>query len=140
MVCLLVNTAAYCSNTCVGLAKTVKKVIDPSFTEKVDYTAEQELFDGCVRVCNHRIYPTLSLSRACMLVFVPSLFVAFDAKAQTLALSDFYHFCSVVAKALQSLVTGLESKIDPALQRCCAFSQISLFRRTMTDSSSCAYF
>jgi len=48
MVCLIVNTADYCSQQTVGITKGVKKSINPKFEDKIDLTTEQSEYDGVI--------------------------------------------------------------------------------------------
>mmetsp|Transcript_50232 Transcript_50232/g.98478 ORF Transcript_50232/g.98478 Transcript_50232/m.98478 type:complete len:804 (-) Transcript_50232:278-2689(-) len=42
--CLVINTAEYCAETCPALGETVKKAIDSEFRDKIDMTTSQEAF------------------------------------------------------------------------------------------------
>lgn len=46
MICLIINTAEYCAQTAVGMADTVKKLIDPKYQGDIDLKEEQSEFDG----------------------------------------------------------------------------------------------
>ena len=48
VVCAVVNTSEYCSDTTEGLAETVGKTIDEEFRDKVDLGAVQDAFNGVV--------------------------------------------------------------------------------------------
>eukprot|EP00741_Cyanophora_paradoxa_P011209 tig00020554_g10829.t1 len=47
-VCLVVNTADYCSETIGQLAESIRRVIEKQFLEAVDLSAEQEEFSGAI--------------------------------------------------------------------------------------------
>jgi hypothetical protein len=44
-VCLIANTAEYCSNTVTGLAATFKKHVMPEFQEKISLDDEKVEFE-----------------------------------------------------------------------------------------------
>merc|ERR1719343_1682365 len=62
-VCCVIGTAEYCDETLPQLADSLLQVIDPSFEEKVTFTAEQ---DGLHQLMN-RANETLVLSVGCSL-------------------------------------------------------------------------
>eukprot|EP01119_Soliformovum_irregulare_P016119 TRINITY_DN462_c5_g1_i2.p1 TRINITY_DN462_c5_g1~~TRINITY_DN462_c5_g1_i2.p1 ORF type:complete len:831 (-),score=285.75 TRINITY_DN462_c5_g1_i2:80-2338(-) len=48
MLCLIINTAEYCSQITTGITDSLKKIIHHSFVDKIDLKQEQSEFEGAI--------------------------------------------------------------------------------------------